>query len=171
MIIIHYTEDNLEKYYNKDCVYIIHIKDNIYKYGNASQIFKRLQTYKTNLKYNKIIKIYKMNNMNESLLLEKKIKSFVKLININTIYNNHIEIFEIDNINLNKIINKIDELKLNIIKNNKEKRLYKLNLELEYKIKQLEIDNLRKIEEEKTKQLDLEYKIKQLDISKILKSI
>jgi hypothetical protein len=112
-----------------------------------------------------------MNNMNESLLLEKKIKSFVKSININTIYNNHIEIFEIDNINLNKIINKIDELKLNIIKNNKEKRLYKLNLELEYKIKQLEIDNLRKIEEEKTKQLDLEYKIKQLDISKILKSI
>ena len=98
-------------------------------------------------------------------------KSFVKSININTIYNNHIEIFEIDNINLNKIINKIDELKLNIIKNNKEKRLYKLNLELEYKIKQLEIDNLRKIEEEKTKQLDLEYKIKQLDISKILKSI
>ena len=28
-----YIEEDLDKYYNKDCVYIIHIKDNIYKYG------------------------------------------------------------------------------------------------------------------------------------------
>lgn len=28
-----YYEDNLDKYINKDCVYILHIKDNIYKYG------------------------------------------------------------------------------------------------------------------------------------------
>jgi hypothetical protein len=58
-----------------------------------------------------------MNNINESLLLEKKIKTLVKILNINKIYNNHIEIFEVDNINLNKVINKIDEIKLNINKN------------------------------------------------------
>ena len=55
-----------------------------------------------------------MNNINESLLLEKKIKYFVKFIKINKIYNTHIEIFEIDNINLQKLISKIDNISLNI---------------------------------------------------------
>jgi len=88
-LIDNYIEEDLEKYHNKDCVYIIHIKDNIYKYGqnkktmfsyfeqkriallfffgNTSHIFKRLQAHKTNFKYNKIIKIYDMNNINESI--------------------------------------------------------------------------------------------------------
>jgi len=48
-IIDNYIEEDIDKYYNKDCVYIINIKDNIYKFGYSSHIFKRLQHHKTNL--------------------------------------------------------------------------------------------------------------------------
>ena len=60
-------EENLDNYKNKDCVYIINIKDNIYKFGYSSHIFKRLQTHKTNLNYLKIIKIYDFNNINKAI--------------------------------------------------------------------------------------------------------
>jgi prophage antirepressor-like protein len=49
-----YIDEDLDDYYKKDCVYIINIKDNIYKYGSSSHIFKRLQTHKKNLNYKKI---------------------------------------------------------------------------------------------------------------------
>uniref|UniRef100_A0A6C0ECL2 Bro-N domain-containing protein n=1 Tax=viral metagenome TaxID=1070528 RepID=A0A6C0ECL2_9ZZZZ len=136
-LIDNYIEENLEKYQNKDCVYIIHIKDNIYKYGNTSHIFKRLQAHKTNLKYNKIIKIYEMNNMNDAIKLENKIKTLVKILNINTVYNTHVEIFEVDYNNLQILIKKIDELSLKII-NTKNNKI--LDIET-VKIKQLELEN------------------------------
>jgi len=87
--------------------------------------------------YNKIIKIFELNNMNEAIQLENKIKKLVKTLNINKIYNNHIEIFEIDNINLQNIIKKIEDLSYNIINKNK-------------------LFNNLKIEKEKTLQLELE---------------
>jgi prophage antirepressor-like protein len=135
-LIDNYIEENLEKYHNKDCVYIIHIKDNIYKYGNTSHIFKRLQAHKTNFKYNKIIKIYDMNNINDAIKLEKKIKTLVKELNINIIYNTHVEIFKVDNNNLQNLIKKIDELSFKII-NNK----HKTNILETEKTKQLELEN------------------------------
>ena len=148
-----YYEDNLDKYINKDCVYILHIKDNIYKYGNTSHIIKRLQAHKKNLNYNKIIKIYDFNNMNFSKDMENKIKKFVKSININIQYGKHVEIFQIDNINLNNIITKIDKFKFDII--NKIKIIKDNTLNLDF-------DQNLKIEEEKTKQLELQIELYKL---------
>uniref|UniRef100_A0A6C0EDF1 C2H2-type domain-containing protein n=1 Tax=viral metagenome TaxID=1070528 RepID=A0A6C0EDF1_9ZZZZ len=142
-LIDNYIEEDLEKYQNKDCVYIINIKDNIYKYGYTSHIFKRLQTHKHKLNYNKIIKIYDMNNMNEAIKMENKIKRLVQALNINIIYNKHKEIFEADNANLLNLIKKIDELSIDIIKK-----------------------NYIKFDEKNTKQLELEDKIKQLELEK-----
>ena len=133
-LIDNYIEEELGKYQNKDCVYIININDNIYKYGYTSHIYKRLQAHKTNLNYKKIIKIYEMGNMNEAINLENKIKKLTKSLNYNIIYNNHIEIFEVENDNLYKIIKKIDEMSLKI--NNKNKNSIE-----ETKIKQLELEN------------------------------
>ena len=153
-LIDNYIEEDLEKYHNKDCVYIIHIKDNIYKYGNTSHIFKRLQAHKTNLKYNKIIKIFDMNNMNDAIKLENKIKTLVKTLNINIIYNTHVEIFEVDNNNLQNLIKKIDELSLKIIKNKNINNVEIIN------------ENIKKfdIEKEKTKQLELKKEILELKL-------
>jgi prophage antirepressor-like protein len=36
-IINNYIDEDLDKYYKKDCVYIIHIQDNIYKYGTITK--------------------------------------------------------------------------------------------------------------------------------------
>ena len=60
-----------------------------------------------------------MNNINEAIKLENKIKTLIKTLNI--IYNTHVEIFKIDNNNLQNIIEKIDGFTLEInkiIKNN-----------------------------------------------------
>jgi prophage antirepressor-like protein len=148
-LIDNYIEEDLEKYHNKDCVYIIHIKDNIYKYGNTSHIFKRLQAHKTNLNYNKIIKIYEMNNMNNAIKLENKIKTLVKTLKINTVYNTHVEIFKVDNNNLQNLIKKIDDLSLKtskLLKNNNDNNLELLkeknrNLELQIELFKLSNNN------------------------------
>jgi hypothetical protein len=80
----------------------------------------------------------------ESIKLENKIKTLVKTLKINTVYNTHIEIFEVDNNNLQNLIKKIDELsiKTNKIKNNKyfEQEQEKTKQEQE-KTKQMEINN------------------------------
>jgi predicted GIY-YIG superfamily endonuclease len=81
-IINNYIEEDLDKYYKKDCVYIIHIIDKIYKYGYSSNIAKRLQNHKNILNYTKIIKIYEMKNINQIIELEKKIKKFVHSLDI-----------------------------------------------------------------------------------------
>ena len=182
-IINNYVEENLNKYINKDCVYILHIRDNIYKYGNTSHIIKRLQTHKTTLNYNRIVKIYEFDNMNFSKTLENKIKIFTKSININIQYGKHIEFFKINDSDLNNFIKTIDNLSLNIIKdidnnnnnnnNNNVDKTIKIEeektkqLEInkiieEDKLKQLEINKI--IEEDKTKQLNIEYKILQLKL-------
>jgi prophage antirepressor-like protein len=121
-IINNYVEVDLDKYYGIDCVYVIHIKNNIYKYGNTSHLFKRLQSHKTNFNYKKIIKIYEMKNINDAKKLEKKIMNLTKSLNINIIYNlgntNHKEMFEINNKDLYNIIKKIDDFTLDF--NNKQ---------------------------------------------------
>jgi predicted GIY-YIG superfamily endonuclease len=129
-------EENLDNYKNKDCVYIINIKDNIYKFGYSSHIFKRLQTHKTNLNYLKIIKIYDFDNINKAIKLEGQIKKLVKAININVIYFNHVEIFEVNIYNLQNIINKIDDFYNNINKN-------KIDLTNKMEMLKLENENLK----------------------------
>jgi prophage antirepressor-like protein len=57
--------NNLEKYNGKDCVYILHIKDNIYKYGKSSELKDRLNNHNNNLSYIQIIKIYVCESMNK----------------------------------------------------------------------------------------------------------
>ena len=37
----------------KDCVYILHVKDNIYKFGHTSKLDVRLNTHKNELDYKK----------------------------------------------------------------------------------------------------------------------
>jgi len=76
---------------------------------------ENLLTYIKDYKHiKKIIKIYEYDSMNNSGKLENKIKNLTKELNINIIYNKHIEFFQIDNNNLSNMINKIDELALKI---------------------------------------------------------
>ena len=144
----------MDKYYGIDCVYVIHIKDDIYKYGNTSHLFKRLQAHKTNFNYKKIIKIYEMKNINDAIKLEKKIMKLTKSLNINIIYNlgntNHKEIFKVNNNNLENVIKKIDDFSLEINKKQissidqlKNDEIKNNNLKIENDNLKLENDNLK----------------------------
>ena len=75
--------------------------------------------------------------------MEGQIKKLVKAVNINVIYFNHVEIFEVDTYNLQNIINKIDEFYNNINKN-------KIELTNKMEILNLENENL-KLENENLK--------------------
>jgi prophage antirepressor-like protein/predicted GIY-YIG superfamily endonuclease len=116
--LLEYNKDELKGYYNKDCVYILHIKDNIYKYGKTSDIQDRFYRHKQKLEYMNIEKIYVLNSINEINALEDDIKEFTKMNKINIYYNNGIEYFECNtSFTINKIIENIDNIYKKLKKN------------------------------------------------------
>ena len=116
--IVEYNKDEMKKYKNKDCVYILHIKDNLYKYGKTSKIEDRFYKHKQNLEYTNIEKIYVLDSINETNILENDIKELTKINKINMYYNNGIEYFESNTSNtIEQIIEKIDELHKKVRKN------------------------------------------------------
>ena len=168
-------ENTIEDYINKDCVYIIKIKDDIYKFGYSSKLDIRLSTHKNKLDYEKKIRIYILDNINQAIKLEKQLKYFFRKNNMLIKFENQKEIFQTDDID--NVIEKIDKFaesikNKNIDNNNDvheddsitEKYNDELKLELEKeKTKQIISNNNVLLEKEKTKQLELEiefYKLK-----------
>jgi prophage antirepressor-like protein len=100
-------ETEINDYVGKDCVYILHIKDNIYKFGHSSKLDTRISTHKIKLDYKKKIKFYILDNINQIQQLEKQLKYFFRKNNMLIKYKNQTEIFQTDNIDY--IIGKIDK--------------------------------------------------------------
>jgi prophage antirepressor-like protein/predicted GIY-YIG superfamily endonuclease len=141
-----YLKDDLENYKDKNCVYILNVKDDIYKYGQSHKLSNRLGEHVRKLDYINIIRIYEMDSINDILNLENKIKNLTKELKINITYNSGIEFFKISNIiKLNHMLDQIDLMSNEIKQNNKL-----LN-------NQLKIENLTLIEIEKTKQAEIDY--------------
>ena len=94
----------LETYDNKNIVYIIHIKNNLYKYGMTTSIKKRLTAHKSVMGQN--IKLIYCIESKDHVELEQNFKKYLK----ENDYNKNItfgdityyEIFEIENIELIK---------------------------------------------------------------------
>lgn len=72
---------DLNNYLNKDAVYLLHIKDNIYKYGVTTNMKKRGKALK-NLEYKSVHRIFTVNNNNIGLNVEDNIKTYVKQMGI-----------------------------------------------------------------------------------------
>ena len=141
-----YLKDDLEKYRDKNCVYILNVKDDIYKFGQSHRLNNRLNQHKNNIDYINIVRIYEMDSINDILNLEDKIKNLTKELKINITYNSGIEFFQISNIiKLNKLLDQIDSLANEIKQNNK------------LVCNQMKIENLTLIEMEKTKQAEIDY--------------
>jgi prophage antirepressor-like protein len=174
-------ETEINDYINKDCVYILHVKDNIYKFGHSSKLDVRLNTHKNELDYKKKIKIYILDNINQTTQLEKQLKYYFRKYNMLITYENKKEIFQTDDIDsvikqidkfAESIQNKNKDLKYNddseddIEETEKYKSQYNEELKLEFekeKTKQIVEQEKTKQMIEKTKQLELEiefYKIK-----------
>lgn len=74
----YYTNTSFDLLYNlnepKSCVYIIHIKDDYYKFGETDNIKKRLKAHEKEFKYEKLIGIFGCPHKTASQEVEKKIK-------------------------------------------------------------------------------------------------
>jgi hypothetical protein len=181
------NETEINDYVGKDCVYILHVKDNIYKFGHTSKLDIRLNTHKNELDYKKKIKFYILDNINQTTQLEKQLKYYFKKYNMLITYENKKEIFQTDDID--SVIKQIDKFAESIQNKNKklayneesedddidetvtEKYKYNEDLKLEFekeKTKQIIEQEKTKQMVEKTKQLELEiefYKLKYNNIN------
>jgi phage anti-repressor protein len=90
----------------KEVLYLIHIKDNFYKFGVTANILKRLRNHKVNLDYDYVIKCWDLINRTISKKVEDSIKLYAKHEKINATYNTETEVIEVANIdNIVKVIN------------------------------------------------------------------
>jgi Mor family transcriptional regulator len=106
-----YSVDKLDYYKDKDIIYVIYVKDNIYKFGTSYEITDRLNQHANNLKFNYIVKLYEVSNRTIALNCETKIKEMVKKLKIKSDFNNGLEFFETNlNYNINYVLELIDHI-------------------------------------------------------------
>lgn len=165
-------EVDLNDHINSSCVYIIHIKDNLFKFGWSDNIIERVNRHKTNYKYTKISDVFQLDSINECLIIEGKIKIFCRqqkimcsgerqkiILNKKTLKASY-EMFETtENTTIDTVINKI-KMYITDLQNEKKKQqildgkrlvadefLLNDSISDEIKLKRLEIEfELRKLE-------------------------
>jgi prophage antirepressor-like protein len=171
-----YDEKSLKSLENTPTVYIIHVGDSLYKFGQSMHLTERMNNHKSTLKYEQIIKIYEFPFFDYAINVENKIKKYTTNNKIRKIIDEGIEFFETNTeFTLEKVIKEInriveDEMSVheNQIKNIKLETMTEIdNRRLnEYnKIYNIELER-RKIEQEKTKQIQEKNKEKELEIRK-----
>jgi hypothetical protein len=164
-----YDEVKLKELENVPCVYLIHVKDSLYKFGQSKHILRRMNDHKNNLSYNKIIKIFEFPILDLAVNVENRIKKYTINAKIREYIEEGIEFFEINKDypieRIYKEINAIVENEMSIY----EKKINTSKLDsLAYieNIRLDEYDRLITIEKEKTKQAELEIRKQELDIRK-----
>ena len=106
-----YSMDKLDDYIGHEIVYVINVKDNIYKFGQTYKVDKRMESHASTLNFNNIVKLYKLPNRTISLACEDKIKTLAKKLKIKSTYNNGLEFFETNGkYSIDFVIQSIDEI-------------------------------------------------------------
>jgi prophage antirepressor-like protein/predicted GIY-YIG superfamily endonuclease len=182
---IYYDDNKIKELNNENCVYIIRVKDSLYKFGITSHLKIRMYNHKRFLDYDEILEVFTLPNLNIALNIETKIKHYAINCKIRKIIENvGTELFETnDDYSIERIIKEIkimveEELDNQERRENKYKFDSILLLE-NTKIKQFELE-LKKyeilesmknsdllIEIEKTKQLQMQEKNKQIKLETI----
>lgn len=151
---------DLNKYIDKNCLYLIHIKDNIYKYGITRKIIDRMNRHKRDLDYNNTIKIWVADTRET---IENMISNLLTQWNIKIVYQKKTECFQTTNdITIDHVIEKIDEYINEHQGETISDEITKLNLQV--KLKELEIkhDQIKQEEKKhdiKEKELNMLYEL------------
>jgi predicted GIY-YIG superfamily endonuclease len=98
---------NIQDYIDKEVLYLIHVKDNIYKFGITYDINRRLTRHKADLKYDYVIKCWDCRNRTVSKGVEDSIKLYAKINKLKKVYMNHSETIETNNVD--KFVKVIDD--------------------------------------------------------------
>lgn len=124
---------DISKYANKEVLYLIFIKDDIYKFGVTANIKKRLSNHDKFLEYKYVIKCWDCSNRSVSKQVEDDIKKYIKVNKLNSVYKGNTEI--VKTINIDGIVKIFDVYVSNRIK--EYKNLFK-SVQIEQKIEMLE---------------------------------
>lgn len=182
---IYYDDNKIKELNNENCVYIIRVKDSLYKFGITSHLKIRMYNHKRFLDFDEILEVFTLPNLNIALNIETKIKHYAINCKIRKIIENvGTELFETnDDYSIERIIKEI-KIMVEEELDNQERRENKYKFDsiilLENtKIKQFELE-LKKyeilesmknsdllIEIEKTKQLQMQEKNKQIKLETI----
>ena len=124
---------DVNTYIGKEILYLLYIKDNIYKFGVTNDVIQRFSRHKRELKYDYIVKCWDCKNRSISTKIENAIKIYTRLHELNIIYEKQTEIIKIDDIN--PLIKMFDNyVKKQVNDHNDQFK----NVELEQKIKLIE---------------------------------
>jgi len=69
---------DINDHINAKCVYIIHVKDNVYKFGITADILERITAHQKNYDYDDITEIFQLDTIDDCKFIEDKIKAFCK---------------------------------------------------------------------------------------------
>jgi prophage antirepressor-like protein len=164
-----YDEVKLKELENIPCVYLIHVKDSLYKFGQTRQSLRRMNEHKKNLSYNEIIKIFEFPTLDLAMNVENRIKKYTMNAKIRKYIEEGVEFFEINkDYSIERIIKDINTMvDTEISIHEKKINTSKLDsLAFIENIRLDEYDKLITIEKEKTKQAELDIRKKELDIRK-----
>lgn len=135
-------------YINKEVLYLIYIKDDLYKFGVTNDIQTRLAAHTRTLEYKYVVKIWDCKNRSISNKVEVNVKTYAKINKKNFKYKGQIEIIKSDDIF--GIIKLFDNY---VFEGIAEYEKQFVNKELEQKIKIVEtMNNLAQTMLELTKQ-------------------
>jgi hypothetical protein len=165
-----YNITNIHQILDKNCVYILYLYDNIYKFGKSTKLNTRLSSYSSKLDYNNIVNIYQLPTVELMSSFENIIKRYVKekKININCNINrkNGIEFFQTDNEKI--VLEDLKQIHNEILLEYENKKVCdeeNNSIVQTERTKQLELTNQLDLEKERTKQLEITEKTKQIEIT------
>jgi phage anti-repressor protein/predicted GIY-YIG superfamily endonuclease len=96
---------DITSYANKEVLYLIYVKDNLYKFGVTRDIQRRLNEHERYLEYKHIVKIWDCKNNSISKKAEQRIKDYSKMNKINDKYKGFTELIKSSDIfNIVKVI-------------------------------------------------------------------
>jgi prophage antirepressor-like protein/transposase-like protein len=162
-----YDELKLKELEDIPCVYLIHVKDSLYKFGRTKQSFRRMSTHKNNLEFNEIIKIFEFPNLDVAIDVENNIKKYTTSAKIRKYIEEGIEFFEVNkDYTFERVFKEINTI-VNSHMSFYEKKINSGKLDVLAFIENLRIDEynvLLNIEREKSKQAELEIKRQELEL-------
>lgn len=162
-----YDELKLKELEDIPCVYLIHVKDSLYKFGRTKQSFRRMGTHKNNLEFNEIIKIFEFPNLDVAIDVENNIKKYTISAKIRKYIEEGIEFFEVNkDYTFDRVFKEINTI-VNSHMSFYEKKINSGKLDILAFIENLRIDEynvLLNIEREKSKQAELEIKRQELEL-------
>ena len=187
----YFNEMKLKELNNIPCLYVINVKNSLYKFGQSKEIVRRIHDHKKNLNYHHINQIFSFPTLDIALNIETRLKHFTKNAKIRRYIDEGNEFFEVNKkYSIETIINEIHKMaedEMSIYKNQinniyqNEIKVSKLesvsniiNLEISKQIeknKEIELEIKKQQEKNKEKELDLEKKQIELQILRLKNNI